>query len=84
MADANNFSVLVFGDAPDGSTAQIDKYEITNPLPAGFNIIKFSDGSLLQSGTYKVYVLVDSDNQIDESDESNNETELDVSTLLPG
>jgi len=77
-ADANNFSVLVFYDAPDGSTGQIDKYEVTNPLPAGDNILKFSDGTLPQSGTNHVYIDVDYGNQVDESDEDNNEAGIDV------
>ena len=77
-ADANTFSVVVFYEAPDGSTGQIDKYQVTGPLTAGSNLLESSNGSLPQSGTNKVSVDVDSDKQVDESDETDNVTEVDV------
>lgn len=77
-AAANNFSVLTFDYAPDGTKDTIDNFVVANPLAPGDHLLENYDVHATQSGVYRVYASIDSENAVDESDETDNEAELDV------
>jgi subtilase family serine protease len=80
-ATADSFSVLTFDYASDGTMDTIDHFVVTAPLEPGDSLLENYDVSATQSGTYKVYASIDSDNTVDESNETDNEAELDVTML---
>ena len=78
-AAADNFSVLTFDYAPDGTMDTIDRFVVTTPLEPGDHLLENYDVHATQSGTYRVYASIDPDNTVAESDETDNEAGLDVS-----
>ena len=77
-AAADNFSVLTFDYAPDGTMDTIDHFVVTTPLAPGDHLLENYDVNATQSGTYRVYTSIDSDNTVTESNETDNEAEMGV------